>query len=109
MICVLIKLAFCLCKNKGADQLCIYWTDEHRLSFRFTDSTITLILKSKISSFLACICDYTGGFVKARSLSIVAHIIGCLVRGFLAQLGWDTFVLKNIKIPFYMGMRCMSK
>ena len=35
------KPDFCLCKNKGADQLCSY----------YTESTVTLLLKSEISSF----------------------------------------------------------
>ena len=36
------KPAFCICKNKTAD--------DQRLCFRYTDSTIPLLPKSKISS-----------------------------------------------------------
>ena len=45
------KPDFCLCENKGADQLRSYCEADQRLCFRFTDSTIRLVLKSEISSF----------------------------------------------------------
>ena len=54
------KPDFCLCDNKGtADQLCsnctadLYsnCTADQRLCFRYLDSTISLLPKSKISSF----------------------------------------------------------
>ena len=41
---------FCLCKSKNADKFS-NCTADHRLCFRFTDSTIPFLLKSKISSF----------------------------------------------------------
>ena len=44
------KLEFCLCENKGADQLCCNCEADQRLCFRYTDSTIPLLLKYKISS-----------------------------------------------------------
>ena len=39
----------CICENKGADQLCSYCTADQHLCFRYTDSTIPLLPKSKIS------------------------------------------------------------
>ena len=36
---------FCLCKNKGADQLCSNCELDQRLCFRYTDSPIPLLLK----------------------------------------------------------------
>ena len=42
------KTEFCLCENKGEDQL---RKDDQRLCFRYSDSTMPLLLKSKISSF----------------------------------------------------------
>ena len=42
------KQTICLCENKDADQHC---TADQRLCFRYTDSTIPLLLKSEISSF----------------------------------------------------------
>ena len=37
-------------ENKGANQLCSNFTADQRLCFRYTDSTIPLLSKSKISS-----------------------------------------------------------
>ena len=45
------KLDFCLGENKGADQLRGNREADQRLCFRYTDSTISLLLKSEISSF----------------------------------------------------------
>ena len=44
------KPVFCICKNKDGDQLCGNRTADQRLCFRYTDSTMTLLSKSKISS-----------------------------------------------------------
>ena len=44
------KPDFCLCKNKGADQLRGVREADQRLCFRYTDSTIPLLPKSEISS-----------------------------------------------------------
>ena len=48
---IMRKPAFCLCENRGADQLCSYCTADQRLCFRFPDSTIPLLLKAEIASF----------------------------------------------------------
>ena len=45
------KPTICICENKGADQLRSYCEADQRLCFRYTDSTIPLVSKSKISSF----------------------------------------------------------
>ena len=44
------KSTLCICENKDADQLCGNREADERLCFRYTDSTIPLLLKSKISS-----------------------------------------------------------
>ena len=44
------KTCFCICENKGADQLCGKRTADQHLCFRSIDSTIPLLPKSKISS-----------------------------------------------------------
>ena len=56
------KQTFCICKNKGADQLgnC---EANYLLCFCYTDSTISILSKSKISSLLAIFCAYTAQFV----------------------------------------------
>ena len=45
-----VNLLCCLCKNKGADQLCGNHTADQRLCFCYIDSTITLLSISEISS-----------------------------------------------------------
>ena len=44
------KPDFCICENKDADQLRGNREADQRLCFRYTDSTITLLSKSEISS-----------------------------------------------------------
>ena len=44
------KLAFCICENKDADQLCGNRTADQRLCFRYIDSTIPLLPKVQVSS-----------------------------------------------------------
>ena len=44
------KPAFCICENKDADQLRGYREADQRLCLRYTDSTIPILPKSKISS-----------------------------------------------------------
>ena len=44
------KLAFCICENKDADQLRGDREADHRLCFRYTDSTSPLLPKYDISS-----------------------------------------------------------
>ena len=51
MSCLMTKPTICICENKGADQLRSNCEADQRLCFSYTDSTITLLLKSEISSF----------------------------------------------------------
>ena len=44
------KPDFCICENKDADQLRVNREADQRLCFRYMDSTIPLLPKSKISS-----------------------------------------------------------
>ena len=48
---VVRKRDYCPGENKGADQLRGNREADQRLCFRYTDSTIPLLLKSEISSF----------------------------------------------------------
>ena len=75
------KPVFCICENKDADQLCDNRTADQRLCFRYTDSTIPLLPKSKFSS-LAIFCDFTARFVsdlvgnpKDRISLVAAHLL----------------------------------
>ena len=58
------KRDFCLCENKGADQLHSNCEADQRLCFRYMDSTIIVLLR-KIRNFkhLAIFCSCTGRFV----------------------------------------------
>ena len=56
--CVVRKSAFCICKNKGADQLCVNRTADQCLCFLYTDNTIP-----PVSKLLADFCDFTAWFV----------------------------------------------
>ena len=55
------KQEFHLCENKGADPLSSNCEADQHLCFRYTDSTISLFLKSEISSFSVtaqvCLCQ----------------------------------------------------
>ena len=52
MSLVMRKPAFCICKNKDADQLRGNREADQRLCFRYRDSTIPLLSKSEIPSLL---------------------------------------------------------
>ena len=45
------KPTICLGENKGVDQLRSNCEADQRLSFRYSDSTVPLLLKSEISRF----------------------------------------------------------
>ena len=47
---VMRKPTFCICENKDADQLRGNCEADQRLCFRYTDSTIPLLSKSKVLS-----------------------------------------------------------
>ena len=56
------KQTFCICENKDADQLRGDSEADQRLCFRYIDSTIPLLSKSRISSLLpssVCIQPYS--------------------------------------------------
>ena len=54
------KTAFCICANKGADQLRSNHADDHCLCFHYIDNAIPLLPKSKI---LTIFCGCTVQFV----------------------------------------------
>ena len=66
MSCVVRKLAFFICKNKGTIQLHGYSSaDPHRVFFRYIDSTCTipLVSKSAISSLQPASVVEQSGFL----------------------------------------------
>ena len=60
---VLRKPAFCICKNKDADQLRGNREADQRFSFRYKDSTIPLLPKSDDFRLLAIFFGSTAWFV----------------------------------------------
>ena len=77
------KPTICICENKDADQLRGNREADQRLCFRYSDSTIPLLLKSEISSFwlfsvlvqagLCRTCSETTLLVFPRGGSIIHH------------------------------------
>ena len=61
------KPAFCICKNKDADQLCGNRKADQRLCFRYTDSTIPPLYKSEISSLWPFSVAVQPGLCQTRS------------------------------------------
>ena len=70
------KPDFCLCENKGADQLHSNCEADQRLCFRYMDSTISF-LKSEISSFKPAYMTVQVGLCQTWSETpkTAAHII----------------------------------
>ena len=71
---VMRKPDFCLCKNKGADQLCSNCTADQRLCFLYSDSTILILFKSKISSFYPISETVEVGNPKVRFFYVAAYM-----------------------------------
>ena len=61
------KPEFCLCENKGADQLCSNCTADLRLCFRYTDSTFSLLLILKLSRFYVSSVTVQAGLCRTCS------------------------------------------
>ena len=85
------KPTICIGKNKDADQLRGYREADQRLCFRYSDSTIPLLLKSEISSFQAGLCwtcsEATLVFPQGGSFFIVLKTFTVLVKLLLAYKG----------------------
>ena len=60
---IMRKPTFCICKNKGADQLRGNQEVDQHLCFRHTDRTIPRLSKSKNFQLLAIFCACTAQFV----------------------------------------------
>ena len=59
-----------ICENKAADQLCGNRTADHRLCFRYIDSTIPLLPKSEISSLYPSSVAVQPGLCRTRSETV---------------------------------------
>ena len=104
------KLDFCLCENKGADQLHSYCEADQRLCFRYTDSTIHLLLKYKISRYTdRSVSDLVGNpedwFSRIRAqISSVNRLITTSGRHTLLLSTADKNVHQILVIYFYGGL-----
>ena len=72
---------FRLCENKDADQLRSNCEADQRLCFRYTDNTISFLLKIRNFKLLACLCGCTGWFgvdlvgnLEDRFSRVAAHV-----------------------------------
>ena len=80
------KTTICISENKGKDQLCSNCTADQCLCFRYMDSTIPLLSKSKISSLYHLLCLYrpvcvrTGRKPHCWFSHDEAHIVSTLTR-----------------------------
>ena len=74
------KQDFCLCENKGADQLRSSCEADQRLCFRYTDSTLSLLVKSENSSFYAASGTVHVGLCQPedRFSRVAAHIAAAI-------------------------------
>ena len=80
------KPTFCICENKDADQLRGNREADQRLCFRYLDSTIPLLPKSKISSLWPSSVDVQPGLCQTWSKS---KLLVFLRRG--------SFIYRNCK------------
>ena len=60
------KTFFCICENKDADQLRSNCAADQRLCFRYTDSTVSLLPESEITSLQPSSVDVQPGFCRTR-------------------------------------------
>ena len=78
------KPDICPCKNKDADQLCGNCEADQRLWFFYTDSSVPLLPKSEISSFLRSSIAAQAGLCQAWSeipkTSFLASQLICFVN-----------------------------
>ena len=99
------KPTICIGENKGADQLRGNREADQRLCFRYSDSTIPLLLKSEISSFylfsvlvqagLCRTCSETTLLVFPRGGSFAAVCIHSKYRRYIRK--YTTISTKTIK------------
>ena len=88
--CVMRKPDFCLCENKGANQLYSNCTADQRLCFRYTDSTISPPHIPKILSLYPASVSVQAGLFKDWSET--------LKTGFLASRLHYSFHLMFFKV-----------
>ena len=84
---VMKKSTFCICENKGADQLRSNCAADQHLSFHYRDCTINILSKSDISSIWP--------------LSVVVHLVFCRTLSETLKTGFLATRLNFIIMTFY--------
>ena len=74
MCCIMRKPAFCICKNKDADQLRDNRTADHRLCFHYIESTIPLFPKF-VTIFFGCTAWFVSDLVGNPGEGF-SHVVG---------------------------------
>ena len=72
------KPTTCIGENKGTDQLRSNCETNQRLCFRYTDSTIPLFSKSKISSLCDCTARFVLDLVGTQIVGFLMHRLICI-------------------------------
>ena len=72
------KPAFCLCENKGADQLGSNCAADQGFCFHYIDITIPLLPKSKISSLCGCTAWFVLDLMESvgPDVKVTEHLAG---------------------------------
>ena len=78
---------FCICENKGADQLRSNCAADQHLSFHYRDCTINILSKSDLSSIWP--------------LSVVVHLVFCRTLSETLKTGFLATRLNLIIMTFY--------
>ena len=90
------KPGFCICENKGADQLCSNCTADQHLCFRYSDSTIPLLLKAIISNLYPASVTVQAGLCRAwldppktsfLALRLIVKLSVCLFLAYIQEAG----------------------
>ena len=87
------KPEFCLCENKDIDQLRSICEADQRLCFRYTDSIVSRLFKSEISSFSPASVTVQIGFCLTKSKTPKT--------GFLASWLSHDFSLTALRLPVF--------
>ena len=102
------KPDFCLCENKDTYQLRSNCEADQRLCFRYTDSTIHLLLKYEISSVYpsseatqTSLCQTCSETPKIGFLT--AHFISCCKKNYLEPF-CNKGAWKNRELPFFYSV-----
>ena len=92
------KPTICIGENKDADQLRGNREADQRLCFRYSDSTIPLLLKSEISSFLLFSVTVQAGLYQTCSETtlLVFPRGGSFITMFVTKKSLDHWLLSTI-------------